>query len=84
MNRNNPQTRLHQGRDAARNLGRKVATGGALLALGTGSALASGGFDSSTITAKITENQGIAIGIIGAMILAVWALRSMGLLRGRG
>lgn len=61
--------------------GKAAAVGTAALA-GAGSAMASGGgFDSSAITSAITTNVGIASGIIGAFILGVWTLRSLGLLK---
>ncbi|MCE7031358.1 hypothetical protein LY625_01735 [Lysobacter sp. GX 14042] len=41
-------------------------------------------FDPAAITAKITENTGIAVGIVGALILGVWTLRSMGILKRGG
>jgi protein-S-isoprenylcysteine O-methyltransferase Ste14 len=60
-----------------------VAVGLALVGIGSASAQ-SAGFDATSITTKITENAATATLIIGAFILAVWGLRSMGLLKGRG
>lgn len=55
---------------------------GAASALAAGAAAASGGgFDESTITAKIAENGATAVVIVGAMILALWGIKSMGLLK---
>lgn len=39
------------------------------------------GFDSSAITAKITENTATAVAVIGAFIVGIWTLKTMGLLK---
>lgn len=39
------------------------------------------GVDTSTITAKITENTGKAVALVALFILGVWALKSMGLFK---
>jgi hypothetical protein len=65
----------------------KAAVAGGALAVLAGNASATtgtGGFDSSTIVAKIEANAVEATLIIGAFILAVWGLRAMGLLGKRG
>lgn len=55
---------------------------GAGTAVASLAASASGtGFDSSSITTKITENTATAVLIIGAFILGIWTLRTMGLLK---
>ena len=63
----------------------KVAAVGTGLLVGMGSAMATppAGFDATEITDKIAANAVIAGVIIGAFILAVWGLRSLGLLRGK-
>lgn len=72
-------------RAVASNVKAKAAAVGTGLMVAAGSALATPpAFDSSSITTKITENAATATLIIGAFILAVWGLRSMGLLKGRG
>lgn len=59
-----------------------AAVTGATAAVLSGAAAASGGgFDESTITAKIAENGATAVLIVGAMILALWGIKSMGLLK---
>ena len=64
---------------------RAAAAGTGVAALiGSGAAMASapsGGFDASTVVAKITENGATALTIVGAFILAVWGLKAMGLLK---
>ena len=59
-------------------------TAGSAMVL-SGAAMASGGssFDTSTITAKITEYSGYAIVILLAFAAAVWGLRAVGLIGGR-
>lgn len=57
------------------------------LMLSPGFAFASGGgsdFDSSAVLAKIAANVLIGVGIIGAFILGLWTLRTMGLLKPKG
>lgn len=39
------------------------------------------GVDTSTITAKISENTGKAVAIAALFIVGVWALKSMGLFK---
>ena len=64
------------------NVKQKAVAAGTALATLSGSALAAGGgFDSSSIVTKITENAAEAALVIGAFILAVWGLRAMGLLK---
>lgn len=85
MNRSNVATLYRSAKERAHSVAGKAAI--ACTALVPGFAFASGGgsgFDSSTIISKINENSGTAVMIIGAMVLAVWGLRSMGLLKGRG
>jgi hypothetical protein len=53
-----------------------VAGGAALLAAGTASATVV-----SDITDKITANGADAVLIVGAFIVAVWAIKSMGLFK---
>src|SRR5690606_9758971 len=62
---------------------RVAAAVGTAAAVAGGSAFAGGGggFESSAITSAITTHVGIASGIIGAFILGVWTLRSLGLLK---
>ncbi len=77
-----------------KNVGSRLRTAGESLrakavAVGTTAMVVAGSasaqsFDSSSIITKITDNALVATGIIGAFILAVWGLRSMGLLKGRG
>lgn len=64
----------------------KVAAAGTALVASSGAAMASvpAPFDSASIITKIEENAATGALIIGAFILAVWGLRSMGLFRGRG
>lgn len=38
-------------------------------------------FDATSIQTAITDNTGTAVLLIGAFILGVWTLRSMGLLK---
>lgn len=69
--------------DAARTAKFHVVTGGTALAVVPTLASAQE-FDSDSITNTIAANGLIAVGIVGALILAGWGVRSMGLLRGRG
>lgn len=72
-------------RNLARNTKAKAYAVGGLAASAAPFAFAQeSGFDPATITAKITENTGIAVGIVGALILGVWTLRSMGILKRGG
>lgn len=84
MNRSNVASFYRSAKERATGLTAKAAVVGTALVPGFAFASGGSGFDSSDILAKITENSGIAVAIIGAMILAVWGLRSMGLLKGRG
>lgn len=73
---------MNEKKQKAASLRGKAAAVGTAAVMGVGSAMASGGgFDSSAITSAITTNVGIASGIIGAFILGVWTLRSLGLLK---
>jgi hypothetical protein len=67
----------------ATNTRAKAAAVGSTAMVAAGSAFAGGGggFDASAIEAAIDANKTIALGVIGAFILAVWALRSMSLLK---
>lgn len=44
-------------------------------------AQSAGGFDSADVIAKITEYGLVAVGIVGAFILARWGVKAMGLLK---
>lgn len=44
-------------------------------------AQAASGFDSADVIAKITEYGLVAVGIVGAFILARWGVKAMGLLK---
>ena len=61
----------------------KAAGVGAGLMVAAGSAMATptAGFDTSGIVAKIEANTEAALLLVGAFILGVWTLRSMGLLK---
>lgn len=88
MNRSNVLARAMQARSVVSNFVQNASSKAAVagLALSPGFAFASGGtgFDSASIITKITENGETAVLILGALILAAWGLKSMGLLRGRG
>lgn len=61
--------------------GKVAAVGTGLAASGMAMASGGGGFDSATVISKIEENAGTAALILGAFILAIWGLRSMGLFK---
>lgn len=84
MNRSNVATLYRSAKERAQSVAGKAAIAGTALVPGFAFASGGGSFDSASITAKITENAATATLIVGAMILAVWGLRSMGLLKGRG
>lgn len=65
----------------ARNVGAKLAAGSALAAASFAASAQTAGFDSATVTAKITENGATAVLIVGTMILAIWGIKSMGLFK---
>lgn len=71
-------------KERAQHLGTKAAIVGTAMVPGFAFASGGGGFDPADVQAQITSNTGIAVGIVGLMILGVWSLRSMGLLKGRG
>lgn len=74
---------FHDAAEAAKSAKAKAVAVGTGLTVAAGSAMATpAAFDSTAITAKITENVGVAVVIIGAFILGRWTLRSMGLLKG--
>jgi hypothetical protein len=60
---------------------KKFATATCLAVVGTFAALPALAFTASDVTSKITDNTLIAVTLIGAFILGVWTLRSMGLLK---
>lgn len=75
MEKHNVVTRL-------RGVGSKLATGAALAGASFAAAAQTAtGFDSNTVISKITENGATAVLIVGAMILAVWGIKSMGLFK---
>lgn len=80
----NKTTLAKRFRNVARSAKFHAATGGMALSASPFLVMAQDDFDASAITSKIVSNGAIAVGIIGALILAGWGVRSMGLLRGRG
>lgn len=85
MNRNNKESFIHRARaTVASTQAKAYAAGGALVSAAPFAFAQTGDFDSADILAKIGQNVTIAVGIVAAMILGVWTLRSMGLLKGRG
>ncbi len=55
--------------------------GATAVALGTVAGNAAAVFNAASIESAITDNTGIAIGLVGLFILGVWSLRAMGLLK---
>ena len=67
--------------EVARDAKFHAVTGGVALVPAAGMAMAQDAFDATEIEAKIASNTLVAVGLIGAFILGVWTLRSMGLLK---
>lgn len=64
------------------NLRQRVIAGIAATALVPSFAFASGGgFDTSSITTKITEYGAAAVVVVTAMLLALWGIKALGLLK---
>jgi hypothetical protein len=60
---------------------KKFATATCLVVVGTFAALPALAFTASDVISKIIDNTLIVVTLIGAFILGVWTLRSMGLLK---
>ncbi len=59
----------------------KAATSAGLATVGALASNAAMAFDAADVTSAITSNTATAVVLIGAFILGVWTLRSMGLLK---
>lgn len=78
----NNQNRFTRARNAVQNAATKVGTALTLGMVTVGSAMAQAtGYDETGVIAKITENGGKAVLVVGAFIVAAWGIKSMGLLK---
>ena len=81
MNRSNVANKLRAAKDAASVRLAPLAVGATALTMSGGAFAQSGGFDESSVIAKITEYGATGVAIVGTFILALWGLKSMGLLK---